>query len=245
MIPKYDVPMLIYPSRTDSSARLSVPDCFALFMDIAAPHAAMLGCGTEDLAKQDLFWLTVKSKIKILRRPRMMEDVTVSTWPRKPEETRCIRDYSITKGDETLVLGKTLWAVINIKTGKLNRVDVLYPEGFQTISDIAIEEPFTKFDREFEGEPFGTYTVRSTDIDFGGHMNNIAYIRAFTSLFSAKEWQDLKVSELEIHYKSPCFEGNTLSFEKKQVEDSTHICAKLPDGKIAIYIAMKTRNNAL
>ena len=241
MNPKLDVPMLIYPSRT----RLSVPDCFALFMDIAAPHAAMLGCGTEDLGKQDLFWLTVKSKVKIRRRPYMMEEVTVSTWPRAPEETRCFREYSITKGDETLVLGKTLWAVVNTKTGKLNRVDILYPEGFKAIDDIAIEEPFIKFDRFFEGEPFATYTVRSTDIDFGGHMNNIAYLRAFTSLFGAKEWQEMNVSELEIHYKSPCFEGNVLTFEKKQMEDSIHFCAKLPDGKIAVYIAIKTEDNTL
>ena len=239
MIAKYDVPMIVYPSRTDSSAKLSVPDCFSLFMDIAAPHASLLGCGTDDLAKKDLFWITVKSKVKIMRRPYMNEEMVVSTWPRTPEETRCIRDYSITQGDKTLVLGKTLWAVMNMKTGKLSRVDELYPEGFEPFPDIAIEEPFTKFDREFNGEPFASYTVRSTDIDFGGHMNNIAYIRAFSSLFTAKEWQDLKISEMEIAYKSPCFEGNVLEFQKKTVGDYTHFCATLPDGKVVLYIAIK------
>ena len=54
-IPKYDMPMIILPSLTDSSGKLSVPDCFSLFMDVAAVHAPMLKCGTEDLAKQGLF----------------------------------------------------------------------------------------------------------------------------------------------------------------------------------------------
>lgn len=237
MIVKYDVPSIVYPSRTDASARLSIPDCFSLFMDIAAPHAALLGCGTEDLAKKDLFWITVRSKIKVIRRPHMMEPITISTWPRMPEETRCIRDYSITQDDATLVLGKTLWAVMNMKTGKLHRVDELYPEGFEAIPDIAIEEPFTKFDRDFGGELFASYTVRPTDIDFGGHMNNIAYIRAFSGLFSVKEWNQMNIKEMEVHYKSPCFEGNTLEFYKKTVDDHTHVCAQLPDGKVVLYIA--------
>lgn len=239
-IPKYDMPMIILPSLTDSSGKLSVPDCFSLFMDVAAVHAPMLKCGTEDLAKQGLFWLTVRSKIKIIRRPRMMEEVTVSTWPEEPQETRCNRDYSITKGDETLVLGKTLWAVLNMKTNKLHKVDVLYPEGFQAIDDLAIPEPFTQFDKNFQGEEFATYTVRPTDIDFGGHMNNIAYIRAIAGLFPAKEWQEKKISEMEIHYKTPCFEGDVLTFQIKAAGDTLQLAAFLPNGKVAVYASLST-----
>ena len=238
-VKKLDVQSVIYPSLTDSSGKLSIPDCFSVFMDIASIHAPMLECGTEDLARQGLFWLTVRSKIKIFRRPRMMEEVTISTWPEEPEDTRCNRDYSITKGDETLVLGKTLWAVLNMKTNRLHKVNVLYPEGFHAYEELAIPEPFTQFDKQFQGEEFASYTVRPTDIDFGGHMNNIAYIRAIAGLFPAKEWQDKKISEMEIHYKTPCFEGDVLTFQKKMVGDYLHLCAFHPDGKVAVYAAIK------
>lgn len=239
MLQKYDLPTVVYPSNMDSTGRLGIPDCFSLFMDIAAPHADILGCGTRDLAGKDLFWLTVRSRIKIIRRPYLMENVILSTWPEMPEETRCIRNYMISKDGKPLVLGKTLWAVMNMKTGRLGRVDELYPEGFQAVSGPVIEEPFTRFDKDFNGTPFGSYTVRSTDIDFGGHMNNVAYIRALASLYSGREWQDLNISEMEIHYKSSCFEGNELLFRRKVVEDTTHICAALPDGKVIMYAAFK------
>ena len=238
-IPKYDMPWTILPSVTDSSGKLSIPDCFSLFMDVAAVHAPMLKCGTEDLAKQGLFWLTVRSKIKIIRRPRMMEEVVLSTWPEEPKETRCNRDYSITKDGEPLVLGKTLWAVLNIKTNRLHKVDVLYPEGFKAVDDLAIPEPFTQFDKDFQGEEFAACTVRSTDIDFGGHMNNIAYIRAIESLFPAKEWQEKKISEMEIHYKRACYEGDVLKFQKKAEGDSLQLAAFLPNGKVAVYASLK------
>ena len=239
MITKYDAPTVIYPSLTDSSGKLSVPNCFSMFMDIASIHAPMLGCGTEDLAKQGLFWLTVKSKIKIIRRPHMMEEVTLSTWPEDPTETRCNRDYSITKDGEPLVLGKTLWAVLNMKTGRLHRVAELYPEGFVADPSLAIPEDFITFDKEFGGEEFASYTVKSTDIDFGGHMNNIAYIRAIAGLFPAKEWQDMKISEMEVHYKTACFEGDVLTFYKKTVNDMLQLCAYLPNGKIAVQAAIR------
>ncbi len=80
-------------------------------------------------------------------------------------------------------------------------MDELYPEGFVAHPEIAIEEPFVKFDRDFEGEAFAKYRVRSTDIDFGGHMNNIAYIRDIAGAFSAKEWSAMNIKEMEIYYK--------------------------------------------
>ena len=52
----------------------------------------------------------------------------------------------------------------------------------------------------------------SLDTDFVGHMNNVAYVRAFANCFTAEEWRKLKISELEIHFRRPCFEGDTLDF---------------------------------
>ena len=96
MYEKYEQSTIVYPSLMDSSGRLSIPDCFSLFMDIASVHAPLLGCGTEDLAKQDLFWLTVRSKIKIIRRPYLMEKIVLSTWPEPPEETTKQTDHICT-----------------------------------------------------------------------------------------------------------------------------------------------------
>ena len=240
MYEKYEQSTIVYPSLMDSSGRLSIPDCFSLFMDIASVHAPLLGCGTEDLAKQNLFWLTVRSKIKIIRRPYLMEKIVLSTWPEPPEETRSVRDYAITQDGNPLVLGKTLWAVLNMKTHRLHRVAELYPEGFEAIPDLAVPEPFMQFDKQFEGEEFASYTVHSSDIDFGGHMNNIAYIRAIAGLFPAKEWQDMELSDVEIHYKNACFEGDVLTFQKKAAGDgSLQLAAFLPNGKIAVYASLK------
>ena len=70
-------------------------------------------------------------------------------------------------------------------------------------------------------------------------MNNIAYIRAIAGLFPAKEWQDMELSDVEIHYKNACFEGDVLTFQKKAAGDgSLQLAAFLPNGKIAVYASL-------
>ena len=85
--------LMILPSVCDREMKLSIPDLFAQFMDIATLHAEQLGVGADAMFARGLFWLTVKTKVRVLRRPRMLETVTLSTRPLVPEKVRAIREY--------------------------------------------------------------------------------------------------------------------------------------------------------
>ena len=77
----YSKQITILPSLCDFDAKLSVPSAFALFMDAATEHAELLGFGMNALVPRGLFWLTVRSKVRFIRRPSLTETVTVTTWP--------------------------------------------------------------------------------------------------------------------------------------------------------------------
>ena len=81
----------VLPSVCDASGRLSYPGAFECFMDIATQHADVLGVGLRDLSPKNLYWLTVKTKIVFLRRPRMGEIASLVTWPEVPGRLRCMR----------------------------------------------------------------------------------------------------------------------------------------------------------
>ena len=209
-------PMRVPASDCDVSSRLSVPDTFALFMDIATDHANALGIGMPDLAPRDLFWLTVKTRVAFRRRPAMNEAVTVETWAEPPERIRWIRDYRLTAGDEVLALGKTEWTIINTQTGRLHPAPDICPAGLEPRERVW-DEPFARLRDDFAEEPvFARYTVRSTDIDLGGHMNNVAYVRALAGAFSTEEWKKLDVQDLEIHFKASCYEGQTIELQRRE-----------------------------
>ena len=82
-------------------------------------------------------------------------------------------------------------------------------------------------------EEFARYTVRSTDIDLGGHMNNVAYVRAIAGAFSCDEWQKMDIRELEIAFRAPCYEGDTLVWQKR-ADDALSLRAALPNGKTIV-----------
>lgn len=217
---KYIKEIMIGPSLTDASGKLSFANCFGLFMDIATEHAEELGIGQSSFGKKGLFWLTAKSKLRFYRRPDVVERVSVSTWPESHEYVKCIRNYRLTKGEEVLAEGRTLWTVIDMAKGALVDIGELYPDDFNVMDESFMLEGFTKINTEFKDEPFAIYKVSSNDIDLGKHMNNVAYIRAIQSVFSTEEWNRMDPDEVEIQFIKPCFEGEVMEL-RKVVEDHT------------------------
>jgi len=145
MINKLERTFPIAPSQCDSSGRLGIANTFSLFMDIATEHADILGIGLNALAPLNRFWLTVKSKAYFYRMPKLSEIITLSTWPEHPDSRRCNRDYTITSGNELLIAGKTEWAVIDTLSGRLVKVDSVYPDDLIILDDISIKEDYIKF----------------------------------------------------------------------------------------------------
>ena len=226
--------MLVYPGICDYSGDLGVPDTFGICMDLAAEHANSLGIGMWDLAARHFFWLTVKTRIRFLRRPRMADTITGETWPEPADRIRCNRDYRILAGEEVLAVGKTEWAVINTETGKLQPASDIYPRELEMRSDVVWDEPFSRLRDNFDGEPiFARHVVSSTNIDVGGHMNNVAYVRALAGAFSTREWEELNVQDLEIHFKAPCYEGQTIEMQRRERDGGLDIRMSV-EGKTVI-----------
>ena len=165
----------VLPSICDAAGALSYPGAFECFMDIATQHADRLGVGLRDLQPRNLFWLTVKTKIVFLCRPRMGENTTLITWPEVPGRLRCMRSYEMRQGDKLLLCAKTEWAVVDTATQRMVPASEVFPNGDLFRRDTACTEAFTMIPDHFDGiNPYAQYTVRSTDIDVGGHMNNAA-----------------------------------------------------------------------
>ena len=238
LVSTYKKEILITSSMCDFSGRLSAADTLAVFMDIATEHADMLNIGIKELSKQDLFWLTVKTKVHFESRPAMGAVLTLDTWPEKPRGLRCVRDYMLSKNGEPVVTAKTEWAVMNMKTGQLQKGDNIYPSELEINEAKALPEAFERFYNESFDDVVGEYVVRSVDIDIGRHMNNIAYLRAFSGLFSVEQREQSCISDIEICYRAQCFEGDRLVFKKKVKDDKTIVQAFLPDGRAAVQIVL-------
>ena len=235
---KRETPIL--PGLCDYSAELSLSSAAMLFMDMAMMHAEKLGIGFTGFNERGLFWVAVKTRIKIYKRPKMAETVTVATWPEEAGGFKCNRDYEIYDENGTYAVGKTEWAIIDSNTHVPQKATDIYPEGLPIEEKRVIPQPFEKLKGDFEGELLGTYRLRNIDTDYGKHMNNVAYIRAIEGIFTSEELSRRDFKELEIHYKNPCFEGETLSFYG--VEENGILDLKIlnEEGKTAVLARLKS-----
>lgn len=240
MICRMEKMIRITPSMCDCTKKLGVPNIFSLFMDLASEHGQDIGLGADRLAEMNLFWLTVKTKIHIEKLPEMLETVTAVTWPEKAGKIRCNRFYALYNEGELLVEGKTEWAMIDMQSGKLHKAADELWEGIEFCEDTACNEPFERISEDFTNAvKLCDYTVKSTDIDLGQHMNNAAYPRAIFGAFSCKQCEALNVKDMEIVFRTPCFEETELCIVARESEGFTDIGMLLPDGKVAAVARIK------
>ncbi|MCR5842433.1 MAG: hypothetical protein K6G66_00610 [Oscillospiraceae bacterium] len=215
----YEKDALIPPSACDYDGLLSYPGTFALFMDLATEHALHLGVGFAAMRERDCFWLTVKTKLVFHDRPALSEAVRLATWPEKPGPLRFNRSYELRRGEELLISGRTEWAVLNTAAGTLVPSADIMPAGLTYERGSAIGESYVRVpDRFAETDAFAEYTVRSVDIDIGGHMNNAAYPRALFGAFPSGELKARNIRCVDLLFRAPCFEGDLLTLYKKESE---------------------------
>ena len=185
------------------------------------------------MMERGLFWVVVRTRVRFYRRPAMGERVTLTTWPEKPTRVSVTRNYRIERDGEVLAEGKSEWTLVELGSGRLHSTAGLFSEDFSFREETVWTEPFTRR-RDEPGEEFARYTVRSTDIDLGGHTNNAAYVRILAGAFSCGEWQRMGPRELELAYRVSCFEGDTLCLQKRPDGDALAFRMALPDGTLVV-----------
>ena len=222
----YEQQMTVGPGDCDISGRLSYHDSIRLFVDSAAAHAEHLDCGLGRMREKKYFWLTVKTKAEFTVRPRMGERFTLRTWPEVPGKLRCIRSYEIVSAQgERMIAGKTEWAVMDLESGRLVPMEGIYGAGLSFTEPTACPAPFAHVPEKAEDyEAYAEYTVRSTDIDMGRHMNNVAYVRTLLGSFSNEALKQMRLRSMDVIYRTPCFEGETLRLLRRKTEAGTDVC---------------------
>ncbi len=236
----FDRELTVTLSMTDASGRISYADAFRLFIDAAAAHAEELGLGLYDMRAKDLFWLAVKTRVHFGERPRIGSRFILRTWPEAADKIRGNRSYQIIADGKPVVWGKTEWAILNTGTNRLVPMRGIYPPSLTFTKESASPEPFSRIDPENAVE-YARYTVRSTDIDVGKHMNNVAYVRAVLGSFSSEELEALDPASIEVLYKTSCFEGEELVFSRESSAGGTDI-AVTKNGEPAVMMRIKSGN---
>ncbi len=200
----------IQASACDASALLSPVGVFHLAEDMVTE---MMGRhridSTTSMREYGAKWFFIRNHIELYRPVRWMEEYAAECYFSGVSSAKLFIDTVFRIGDETAAASRLELCAVDMKTGKVRRTATVGVGDSIRIEPAAIEIGFTR--ERFEPEELlEERTVRSSDIDYCRHTNNIAYIRYLADLYSVSQMDQRLLRSVEVQYVNQTFEGDRL-----------------------------------
>ena len=222
---------LIRSSETDVSGFCRPSVLLSLMQDVANDHSALQGSSRDVLMeKHGAFWMLVRIWLRLDRPIRQDETLTVRTWQRGPDKVMVYRDFDLFVGPELVGEAVTAWVVADFESRRMLR-----PNSIPEIVDSP--PPETVKDRVLrpirspkERTEIYRRTVRYSDLDVNGHMNNTRYADLAMDAFTPEELAGRFLSELHLNYSMECRAGETILVCRAELEGGWYAEGCGPDG---------------
>ncbi len=210
----------------DRYDRLKVSALLRLQQEVGEKHIFHFGTTSEMLRdRYGVAFIITKSRIKVNRLPGSEEPVRLTTWCSSLKGIRFMRNYTLKTPDgEVLTESKAEVIMINLKDRTIVRPkDVDYFKNYLYNSELANScgDP-KKIDAMCTGEEYER-TIRFSDIDYNGHMNNTVYADIMFD-FLPSEFREKAPKEVAINFKNELLEGETMDVFADAAADTVTFC---------------------
>ena len=160
------------------------------------------------------FWVFTKNCIKIYDSAHWGEVLAVQSFISGVSLVKMTVDTVLKKSDGTLVAySRCEMCALDASTGRIRRTSTVGINESIAVETPLMEVAFEKFD-ESNLPQVETVTVRSTNIDFCQHCNNVEYLRFLFNTYKVSELIDNPVKEIQVDYINQSYEGDALAVHK-------------------------------
>jgi acyl-CoA thioester hydrolase len=109
----------VQPGDIDEQGHVNNVAYLRWIQDVAVAH--WFDAATKE--QQDRFaWVVVRHEIDYKKQAFEDEEINVTTWVGEWSKVTCERFTEITRGDELLVKGRTVWCMLHRRTAKPARI---------------------------------------------------------------------------------------------------------------------------
>ena len=171
----FETSFTVTPERAGADGLCKLSALLYYCQEAAGGHCMLLGLDWDSLAKKDLFWALIRTRMEIVRLPKAGESVTVKTWPMPTTRTAFPRACEGRDGQGNILFRSTsLWVLMN----KTSRMMLLPGKSDVTLEGIILgtEPPAPGSLSPIPGQGSVIRQVADEDLDRNGHMNNTRYM---------------------------------------------------------------------
>lgn len=209
MEPIYRKEFKVGQDAVDRFGRLKPSRLLLYAQQIAGEHSSAMGLTYEALAEQGLFWAVVRNRLQVTRLPREGETIRMETWPLPTTRTAYPRStVAYDSNGNELFRTLSLWVLMSFESramvlpaksgvtvdGTLRGLELATPRS------IAVKPMVNRLER----------TVRFTDLDRNGHMNNARYLEWIDDLLPSGFHGAHPIADVTLCYLNEAREGQEL-----------------------------------
>ncbi|MCY3020310.1 MAG: acyl-CoA thioesterase [Planctomycetota bacterium] len=123
----------VTPAEIDFQGHVSNEVYVRWLSEAAIAHSAAQGWPLEAYAALGSGWVVRKHEIEYLHPARVGDTLVIRTWVATIERATSLRRYVIKHqhGDERIAVACTLWAFVDLKTGRLTRIPARLASSFE------------------------------------------------------------------------------------------------------------------
>ena len=209
MEPIYQQDFEITDLYVDCFGRLLPSKLLYIMQEVAGQHFSRLSMDYDSLAEKGMIWAVTRHKVQVSRLPMRGETIHVETWPMPT--TRVAYPRSIVAYDETgleVFRAISIWVLMNLDTRSMILPGKSGVEVCGTLRGTELATPRSLVPVVMNNHD--SRTVRFTDLDRNGHMNNTRYFDWIDDLIPSDFHAEHPVKEFTICYHSEAREGQTL-----------------------------------
>lgn len=224
--------------HTDATGRITFAALCRYAQESAGLHAECLGFGMERLGERNLAWVLREQAMQMLRRPGLGETLRIMTWPTRTERILCHRDYRILDQSGHLVaLGTSAWLGLDLASRRPCKADSFFHLAADLMPAPVFGQPLPALQAPQDDCLSDIRTVRVSDMDALGHMNNLRYldwIADHLGLFDMKT----HFSSVRIRHSREVRDGDRVEVRHSVTEDGAVLLQMChPDGGREVCLA--------
>jgi acyl-ACP thioesterase len=209
MKPIHERTYILEATDVNSADRLKNSRLLAIMQEIAGEHSALLGADRSALEERKLFWAVIRHRVQITRLPQSGESIRVCTWPMPTTRTAYPRATVAYDADgNELFRGISLWILMDMTTRAMVLPGKSGVEVAGSLQGNELTLPGSLFPQKLPNRE--DRTVRFSDLDLNGHMNNCRYMEWVDDLLPAEFHRTHSPKQLLVCYLSEAREAEKM-----------------------------------
>jgi len=185
----------------DREQLFTLPGVFKLLQEGAIKHADLHDVGSRMMMERGETWVLNRISAALMRYPRYEERLRLVTWSAGIRGFKGYREFRLYAGEELVVSASSLWLYLNFQTKTFARVPAELAAGFPERRDDVFHPDLDRLrlDEPAPEAPGCAVSLRYSDLDSNGHVNNTSYLDYLQTALAATG-HSVRPSRVELQF---------------------------------------------